>query len=263
MLAAKDSKIAQLSSSWGSISSKTRILSSLGASASVVLLVLVSTRPPRYQPHPTTLEGWQVQQQTDDTPFLGSNSRLTSAPASAQQTQQMTGPTTDAPMAVLPPFEPTCIADNLERYETWGCPVIFCSLHPSCTIYNTSCCAYLNYQMFSDFHDFLASKCLQVSQGSNQLSLPAFCWHALHAYHSPAIQHCGLGAERGVLYPAHSCCCVASLEMPRERTLIAHAAFLHAHPPTHNLPAGRVPCHVWHWPGCGAQPHHHTLDRRC
>lgn len=164
MLAAKDSKSAHVSPLWGSISSKTRRLSSLCALASVVLLlVLVSTRAPRYQPHPTTLEGWQVQQQTEDTPYLGSSSRFTSAPASARQTL-LTGPTTDAPMAVLPPFEPTCIADNLERYETWGCPVIFCSLHPSCTIYNTSCCSYLNYMMLSDVHDFLASKCLQVSR---------------------------------------------------------------------------------------------------
>jgi hypothetical protein len=68
--------------------------------------------------------------------------------------------TTDAKMLPLPPFEPTCIATNLERMETWGCPVIMCNMHPSCTIHNTSCCAYLNYQMLSFLHDFLASKCL-------------------------------------------------------------------------------------------------------
>jgi hypothetical protein len=63
-------------------------------------------------------------------------------------------------MMPLPPFEPTCIATNLERMDTWGCPVMMCNKHPSCTVHNTSCCAYLNYQMLSFLHDFLASKCL-------------------------------------------------------------------------------------------------------
>jgi hypothetical protein len=36
-----------------------------------------------------------------------------------------------------------------------------CVQDPSCTIYNTSCCAYLNYQMLSFFDDFMTSKCLQ------------------------------------------------------------------------------------------------------
>lgn len=71
------------------------------------------------------------------------------------------GPVTDAPMLVLPPFEPTCLATDLARMQTWGCPIMQCSQDPSCTVHNTSCCAYLNYQMLSFLDDFLASKCLQ------------------------------------------------------------------------------------------------------
>lgn len=70
------------------------------------------------------------------------------------------GPITDAPMATLPPFEPTCLATDLARMQTWGCPVMHCSQDPSCTVYNTSCCAYLNYEMLSFFDSFMASKCL-------------------------------------------------------------------------------------------------------
>lgn len=129
----------------------------------LAVVVLVNHwRPEPYMEHPTTLAGWQLQHPAG-TPYLGSNSRFTSAPAAAEKQRASAkplGPTTDAPMKVLPPFEPTCIADKLDRMETWGCPVMFCSLDPSCTIYNTSCCAFLHYQMLSFLHDFLASKCL-------------------------------------------------------------------------------------------------------
>jgi len=135
--------------------------------------------------NPQTLEGWHVQQPAG-VPYLGANSRFTrtaattasevvkaaaraqvaaAVPAAAQSGAQTTsrtlGPTTNAPMKVLPPFEPTCIATQLSRMETWGCPVIMCNKDPTCSVHNTSCCAYLNYQMLSFLHDFLASKCLQ------------------------------------------------------------------------------------------------------
>jgi hypothetical protein len=131
---------------------------------SIVLLLSYwhATPKPKF---PKILEGWQLKQPAD-IPYFGSNSRFTNAPAAAEQQTSSSkpgslGPLTDAPMKVLPPFEPTCIADDLHRMETWGCPVIFCSLDPSCTIHNTSCCAYLNFKMLSFLHDFLASKCLQ------------------------------------------------------------------------------------------------------
>jgi hypothetical protein len=71
------------------------------------------------------------------------------------------GPTTDAAMSVLPPFEPTCIATELLYMERWGCAVLECSRDPSCTVHNISCCTYLNYQMLSFLDDFLVSRCLQ------------------------------------------------------------------------------------------------------
>jgi hypothetical protein len=64
-------------------------------------------------------------------------------------------------MAVLPPFEPTCIATDLLDMEQWGCAVLECSRDPSCTVHNISCCTYLNYQMLSFLDDFLVSRCLQ------------------------------------------------------------------------------------------------------
>jgi hypothetical protein len=147
-----------------SIGIPRKSLAGLLALLSIVLLLSYwhATPKPKF---PKILEGWQLKQPAD-IPFFGSNSRFTNAPAAAEQQTSSSkpgslGPLTDAPMKVLPPFEPTCIADDLHRMETWGCPVIFCSLDPSCTIHNTSCCAYLNFKMLSFLHDFLASKCLQ------------------------------------------------------------------------------------------------------
>jgi hypothetical protein len=69
--------------------------------------------------------------------------------------------TTDAPMAVLPPFEPTCIFRDHSQMDDIQCPIMQCSKHPSCTIRDPKCCAYFNYQMLIFVADFLESKCMQ------------------------------------------------------------------------------------------------------
>lgn len=62
--------------------------------------------------------------------------------------------------AVLPPFEPTCFA-RVKDMHTFGCPVMDCIRDPSCTVSNTSCCAFLNLQMLTFFDRFMADSCLQ------------------------------------------------------------------------------------------------------
>lgn len=83
-----------------------------------------------------------------------------STPAFNRPHNSSLGPVTDAPMMVLPPFEPTCFESNLKMLS-FGCPVMECARDPSCTVFNTSCCAYFNFQMLSFFDNFLGSRCLQ------------------------------------------------------------------------------------------------------
>lgn len=145
--------------------------------------------------HPRILQEWHIQQ-PEGVPYSGANSRFvasgtqdstlgsaaaepvdTIAYAAATETaaavnavSKLAGSrtaesspswmTTDAEMLPLPPFQPTCIANRLERMDTWGCPVMMCNKDSSCTVHDPSCCAYLNYQMLSFLHDFLAAKCL-------------------------------------------------------------------------------------------------------
>lgn len=72
------------------------------------------------------------------------------------------GPTTDAPMMVLPPYAPTCKVKKLGRDTgKFGCPIMSCRMDANCTLHDPSCCAYLHYEMLTFFHRFLASKCLQ------------------------------------------------------------------------------------------------------
>jgi hypothetical protein len=68
--------------------------------------------------------------------------------------------TTDAPMAVLPPFEPTCIFRDHSQMDDIDCPIMQCFKHPSCTIHDPRCCAYLNYQMLIFLAAYLESKCM-------------------------------------------------------------------------------------------------------
>jgi hypothetical protein len=70
--------------------------------------------------------------------------------------------TTDAPMLVGPPFEPTCIyTDEFSSLdEDIGCPLLYCSRHPSCTIRDPRCCAYFNYHLVIFLSEFLKSKCM-------------------------------------------------------------------------------------------------------
>lgn len=72
------------------------------------------------------------------------------------------GPTTDAAMMLLPPFFPTCKMQHV-GLDTgkFGCPILSCRLDASCTITDPSCCAYLHYEMLTDFHQFLAKKCVE------------------------------------------------------------------------------------------------------
>jgi hypothetical protein len=108
-----------------------------------------------YGDNPKTLEGWHVQQQPG-VPALGGNARFISSSAAeapaptaaaSKAVPKLLGPTTDAPMKVQPPFEPTCLATDLTKMETWGCPVILCNKDPSCTVQDPTCCSYLNFQV--------------------------------------------------------------------------------------------------------------------
>jgi hypothetical protein len=63
------------------------------------------------------------------------------------------------PFAYLPPFEPTCDVAYDYRHRV-GCYPMNCTLDISCTVTNTSCCAYYNWQLLRDFDAFLTSKSL-------------------------------------------------------------------------------------------------------
>jgi hypothetical protein len=71
------------------------------------------------------------------------------------------GPTTDAPMATLPPYEPTCILKHLAQMDDIKCPVLQCSKSPFCSVHDPRCCAYFNHQILMFVADYLESKCLE------------------------------------------------------------------------------------------------------
>jgi hypothetical protein len=53
---------------------------------------------------------------------------------------------TAAPMPLLPPYEPACAVSPDQR-ERAGCPVLACSLAPTCTTRDKRCCAHLHLQV--------------------------------------------------------------------------------------------------------------------
>jgi hypothetical protein len=65
-----------------------------------------------------------------------------------------------APMPPLPPFQPTCLV-RFENRTLLGCPPMNCSLAESCSVDDTSCCAYYNLRMLHAFDRLLLQKGLQ------------------------------------------------------------------------------------------------------
>jgi hypothetical protein len=64
---------------------------------------------------------------------------------------------TGAPMAVLPPFPPTCLV-AFENSTQLGCYPMNCSLSDNCTIGDQACCAFYNYRMLEDVSRILHTK---------------------------------------------------------------------------------------------------------
>lgn len=74
--------------------------------------------------------------------------------------QALDGPTTDAPMMPQPPFAPGCFPPA-DKMRLLGCPIMDCSQDASCTIHNTSCCAYFNYKMLDILDRLLTVNCFE------------------------------------------------------------------------------------------------------
>lgn len=70
------------------------------------------------------------------------------------------GVQTDAPMRVLPPFEPTCIAPDASM-EQMGCPLLDCRRDKTCHVRNPTCCAFINFEVLSFIDRSMTLKCLQ------------------------------------------------------------------------------------------------------
>jgi hypothetical protein len=64
-------------------------------------------------------------------------------------------------MMVLPPFQPTCFAKWDDDMYKFGCPDMYCSKDPACTVDNPKCCMHLNYKLLVFFDKFMSAKCLQ------------------------------------------------------------------------------------------------------
>lgn len=70
------------------------------------------------------------------------------------------GPSTDSLMMSQPPFTPGCFP-GVSSMQDLGCPLMDCSQDASCSVHNTSCCVYFNYQMLDFLDRFLTAHCLQ------------------------------------------------------------------------------------------------------